>query len=392
MYELRVVALSEDARYVVLAPVLEGRRERYRVAVDERLRAALRGELGRLERKMRPDSALTPRQIQARVRAGETAETIAAAAGVAVEWVLRFETPVLAERAQVARQARHASLSVSGGEWTGVPLEEIVAARLEADGNRAEAADWDAWRRDDGRWVLQLRVGTFAAHWLWDPALARLVVHDESARSLLHPDSPVMDTAERAAEPRRLTLAPQPPEPLEPEVGVELRSATTADDGDLGPENADHDAASGVAMQRDVRHQDAGHGGHEEAGHEDAGHEDAGHEDAGHEDAGHEDAGHEDAGHEDAEGATAEQIAEPADTQEPTAPVPPADTTADLSAAQPAAEDATEPAAVPPTGADADAARARRSGRRKSVPSWEDILLGTGANPGTSTGSESFSG
>lgn len=263
MYELRVVALSEDARHVVLAPVLEGRRERYAVPVDDRLRAALRGELGRLERRSRPDSALTPREMQTRMRAGESAETIAAAAGVPVEWVLRFERPVLAERALVARQARASSLSVSGGEWTGVPLGEIVEARLEADGADAAEARWDSWRRDDGRWVVQVQCGPLVAHWLWDPALQRLVVHDEAARALLSP------AGEGA---RVLQLAP-----------------------DSAP--------------------------------------------------------------------------------------PPARPVSEPAAAPPEAE-----AVAPPAGAaEPEPARARR-GRRKSVPSWDDILLGTGTDPSESPG------
>lgn len=354
MYELRVVALSEDARHVVLAPVLPGRRERYRVAVDDRLRAALRGELGRLERKIRPDSALTPREIQARVRAGETAETIAAAAGVAVEWVLRFETPVLAERAQVASQARHASLSVSGGEWTGVPLEEIVAARLEADGNRPEVADWDAWRRDDGRWVLALRVGSFAAHWLWDPALQRLVVHDDAARSLLQPDGVATGPAMRLAEPRRLTLAPLPldsepegePETgprhldaLEPELGVELRSES----------DPDAEAVSGHHTgQRSWPEHTAEATGRPPAA--------TGSGAAG-------------GGEHGASSSGTESSADPGtatDSGSLTAPEEPAD------------DSAGDPSRA-----------ARRGSRRKSVPSWEDILLGTGAGPGTGAGSGS---
>lgn len=340
MYELRVVALSEDARYVVLAPVLEGRRERYRVAVDDRLRAALRGELGRLERKIRPDSALTPREIQARVRAGETAETIAAAAGVAVEWVLRFETPVLAERAQVARQARQASLSVSGGEWTGVPLEEIVAARLEADGSRPDRADWDAWRREDGRWVVQLRVGNFTAHWLWDPALARLVVHDEEARSLLHPDGPGA-TAAPAPQPRRLTLAAQPPdledqdadptggagaaELLQPEVLVELRSETGSPDQPLAG-NAEAGSGQQVDLVADL-----------------------------------------------------DAVQEPAIATGPEPEGSPEEI-ADVPTDPPAEADAGTD--LPAAGGPEPTRAARRGSRRKSVPSWEDILLGTAAHPG----------
>jgi hypothetical protein len=283
MYELRVVALSEDARYVVLAPALEGRRERYRLPVDDRLRAALRGELGRLERRSRPDSALTPREMQARLRAGETAETIAEAAGVPVEWVLRFEAPVLAERGLVAQQARRSSLSVSGGEWTGVPLEEVVTARLEADGVRPDRVEWDAWRRDDGRWVVAVRADGVAAQWLWDPALQRLVVHDDAARLLLHPEQ----RAPEAPDAQVIVLAKPAPAP---QAGPDEQEAEPAgDDGVLA---------------------------------------------------------------EDPQRAT--ERADPAAEAEP-------------------GEGAAEPT------------RGKRS-RRKSVPSWEDILLGTGTGPGGSSG------
>ena len=208
MYELRVVALSEDGRHLVLAPVLEGRRERYRVSVDDRMRAALRGELGRLERRSRPDSTLSPREIQSRLRSGEDAESIAAAAGIAVEWVARFEAPVLAERALIAEQARRSTLSVTAGDWTGVPLEQVVSARLEADGVDPRNIEWDSWRRDDGRWVVQARCGDIVAQWLWDPALQRLTVHDDGARALLHPGAAGGDATRD--EPRVLVLAPHP--------------------------------------------------------------------------------------------------------------------------------------------------------------------------------------
>lgn len=410
MYELRVVALSEDARYVVLAPVLEGRRERYRVPVDERLRAALRGELGRLERKIRPDSALTPREIQTRVRSGETAETIAAAAGVPVEWVLRFETPVLAERGMVARQARHSSLSVSGGEWTGVPLEEIVTARMEADGTKPDLAEWDAWRRDDSRWVLQLRIGATTAHWLWDPALQRLVVHDDAARSLLHNGTPALPDAEPLAELRHLVLAPEPADELLPEVLLELRSEAG---GSLNPpevldlaggsdpseatEGADPTTAAGAVETREPEDPDV------EA------------------DRDPELVAAPPAGNE-AEPAVGRNSADEAPAELPPDlaqdPMPPAEAglgepdSSALALALGAPELSRYSLGSPPSrgdGSDPDPtegggtseepgegssppARASKKARRKTVPSWEDILLGTGTGTGPGAGDAGSSG
>uniref|UniRef100_UPI0012FABCFD septation protein SepH n=1 Tax=Sedimentibacter sp. B4 TaxID=304766 RepID=UPI0012FABCFD len=42
------------------------------------------------------DSALTPREIQARVRAGQSLEDVARAAGMDVGWVEPFAGPVIA--------------------------------------------------------------------------------------------------------------------------------------------------------------------------------------------------------------------------------------------------------------------------------------------------------
>src|SRR5690606_24365193 len=78
MRDLSLVGLSEDRRYVL---VRSASGERFRLPVDESLRAALSGDrarLGQLEIQM--DSALRPRDIQARIRRGESPEEVADAA------------------------------------------------------------------------------------------------------------------------------------------------------------------------------------------------------------------------------------------------------------------------------------------------------------------------
>ena len=116
MQDLTPVGLSEDGTTLVL---ISSSGEEYAVRVDTRLRAALRGEnarLGQLEMKM--DSALRPRDIQARIRAGESPEDVAAAAKTTVEAIMPYAGPVLAERAHVAQTALKASLRRRSGEAT----------------------------------------------------------------------------------------------------------------------------------------------------------------------------------------------------------------------------------------------------------------------------------
>ena len=120
MQELRLVAVSEDGSYAVLtAP---GRSGRFSLPIDERLRIVARGQFSRLAQyEIEVESPLRPKEIQDRIRAGETAEEIADAAGVPIERVRRFEGPVLAERAYRAQEAQGASIRHRGRLRAGPP-------------------------------------------------------------------------------------------------------------------------------------------------------------------------------------------------------------------------------------------------------------------------------
>jgi hypothetical protein len=225
MRELRAVALSEDGGYLVLADA-GGRTdgEQFRVPVDDRLRAALRG-MRRSE--VRTESALTPREIQARLRAGETAAEVARAAGIPVERVERYEGPVLAERARVVQEARAALLPKDPGGVPGRPLGEVVDARLIVAQDNPAAAQWDAWRRVDGIWLVQLTSDSRCARWTWDPVVRRVRPHDDAARALVAPESaeqapppPPAPPVLRAAGPALTLVSDQglPATPAQPTV------------------------------------------------------------------------------------------------------------------------------------------------------------------------------
>src|SRR5215472_16670892 len=108
MTELRVMAVTGDGdRLVLRAP--DG--QEFTLPIDDRLRAAVRGDRARLGQiEIELDSQLRPRDIQARIRAGATAEEVAEFAGLPVERVRRFEGPVLAERAFMAERAQNTQI------------------------------------------------------------------------------------------------------------------------------------------------------------------------------------------------------------------------------------------------------------------------------------------
>jgi len=219
MQELRFVAVSEDGRYAVLA--IPGRSERFTLPIDERLRAVALGQTSRLAQyEIEVESPLRPKEIQARIRAGETVEEIADAAGIAVERVRWFEGPVLAERAYMADQAQAASVRRHGDTIPSAPgprLGEIVAERLNAIGADPDDAQWDARKRGDGSWQVQLMFTSgdrlHVAEWVFDPRRRHVMPADDNAARMSLP----------GAEPPQ--LAPPPGEATVTQLAPRLSSA-----------------------------------------------------------------------------------------------------------------------------------------------------------------------
>ena len=192
MQELRFVAVSEDGRYAVLA--VPGRSARFTLPIDERLRAVALGQTSRLAQyEIEVESPLRPKEIQARIRAGETVEEIADAAGIAVERVRWFEGPVLAERAYVAQQAQTASVRRPGESTPGPRLGEITTERLSLAGADPDDVQWDARKRGDGNWQVQLTFTTggrlHVAEWLYDPRRRHVIPSDDAAARMSLPGS-----------------------------------------------------------------------------------------------------------------------------------------------------------------------------------------------------------
>jgi hypothetical protein len=97
---------------------------------------------------------MSPREIQTRVRRGETPEAVADAAGVDVERIMAYAIPVLAEREFMVEQARKTVVRRRHVGGANVVLGSLVDEQVQARGGSAEAATWDSWRREDGRWTL----------------------------------------------------------------------------------------------------------------------------------------------------------------------------------------------------------------------------------------------
>ena len=188
MHDLRLVGVHEDGEHLMLS---DAQGERFSLPVDEALRAAVRRDRARLgQLQIEIDGGLRPRDVQARIRAGASAEEVAAMAGWSVEKVRRYEGPVLAERAHVTELARAVRVRRRNAEP--VALGTLVVRRLSGRGVDPERIAWDAWRPDEGPWVVVVEFAAGGrerqARWHYDSAARSVVPADDEARWLSEED------------------------------------------------------------------------------------------------------------------------------------------------------------------------------------------------------------
>jgi hypothetical protein len=230
MRDLSLEGLSEDRRFLVARDVTTG--DTYRIPADHRL-SSLIGTLSRTpsrdrstsgQMEIRMPSSLSPRDIQSRIRRGESPQSVADSAGVPVEQIEGFAGPVLAEREFMCEQARKTAIRRKHVGGAGVQLGILVSENIAASGGVPEDAAWDSWRREDGRWTV-LVTPHDAAHpatFLFDVKSRYVLPADELAHELVGdvalPDSTDMAIADAVRSYER------PADHVAPEVIVEAEA------------------------------------------------------------------------------------------------------------------------------------------------------------------------
>ena len=179
MRELTVVDV--DGLTLVLS---NGEDKEYRVAIDEATLQRLRSA-----RNPHDGPRVSPKEIQARIRAGLSAEEVAAVTGASVETVQRFEGPVLAEREYILNSAlavaTHTSIETEDGQTTSA-FGAVIRSRLHNLG--ATAQRWVSWKDEDGTWVVKVEFTAndidHDARWSFEPRKHALTPLNSDAGSL----------------------------------------------------------------------------------------------------------------------------------------------------------------------------------------------------------------
>ena len=164
MRELKVTDV-ENSTLIVLHP--DG--EEFRLVVDEIVLHRLRGA-----RASTGTVRVSPKDVQAHIRSGMSAPEVAALTGASLDFISRFEGPVLAERAFIVNSAlavaTQATVDLSTGE-TSSAFGALIHSRLreiDASGER-----WASWKETDGSWVIKLEFVAAEiehdARWIFEP-------------------------------------------------------------------------------------------------------------------------------------------------------------------------------------------------------------------------------
>lgn len=180
MDTLRLVEVTGDGDLVLMT----GDGRRFSLSVDEQLRSAVRRSRSGPQVEHTSDRP-GPREVQARIRAGADAEEVARQTGLDVDYVRRFEGPVLAERAHVADLARATAVD-RGGDPT-LTLERVVVDALTGEGLDVDNISWDSRRSDGTRWQVVVATdthGSVEATWAFDTATRSLEPVDAEAERL----------------------------------------------------------------------------------------------------------------------------------------------------------------------------------------------------------------
>ncbi|MFZ4895829.1 septation protein SepH [Plantibacter sp. Mn2098] len=132
---------------------------------------------------------ISPREVQAHIRGGLSAEDVAAVTGASLEYVQRFEGPVIAEREHIVGTALGvAVLPTTDGtsDDTDATFGSVIRARLERLGATGER--WTSWKDAEGGWIVKLAFTAdqveHDARWAFEPKKLALAPIGSEATTL----------------------------------------------------------------------------------------------------------------------------------------------------------------------------------------------------------------
>lgn len=212
MSELRLTGKTEDGSHLAL---VDNEGNQYSVRISDTLRATVNQP--RLTSVPAADAAetISVKEIQRRLRAGESFEQIAREGQISVEKVQRFSGPIMQEREYILDRARELVMRKDAYR-VDLTFADVVIAKLTPRGVDADQISWNTWRLPDGVWHIEMhfpnRDGSGVATWNFDLTRRALEATDDNGAWLLDEEAParVQATAMIHSEPTHPSRTQEP--------------------------------------------------------------------------------------------------------------------------------------------------------------------------------------
>jgi hypothetical protein len=216
MTELRLDGKTEDGSHLSLVDT-DG--NNYSLRISDTLRATVNQPRLTSVPAMDAVETISVKEIQRRLRAGDSFEQIAREGQTTVDKVERFSGPIMQEREYILENARNLIMR-KDIHRIDLTFREVVLAKLAARGVDTDEVSWNTWRQPDGTWHIELhypnRDGNGIATWNFDLSRRALDASDDNGAWLIDEEAPVRapSTAIIYSEPshpsRLEEVAPEP--------------------------------------------------------------------------------------------------------------------------------------------------------------------------------------
>jgi hypothetical protein len=170
------------------------------------------------------NEAISVKDIQRRLRAGETMDSIAREGNISIEKVERFSGPILQERIFIIDQVHGLSPRREGkdGGRDHLTFLELVISKLSPRGVDIDALNWITWRMEDGTWTIELhypnRDGSGVAQFSYDGQRRSISALDDNAAWMIGEEAPArrIESGIIYSQPTHPSRIAAPTEPREP--------------------------------------------------------------------------------------------------------------------------------------------------------------------------------
>ena len=218
MTELRLDGKTEDGNHLSL---VDGDGKNYSVRISDTLRATVNQPRLTSVPAVDAQETISVKEIQRRLRAGESFEQIARDGQTTVEKVERFSGPIMQEREYILSNARDLVMRKDAHRIE-LTFGEVVLAKLAPRGVDTDQVSWNTWRQLDGVWHIELhypnRDGNGVATWNFDLARRALDASDDNGAWLIDEEAPtrISTSAMIYSEPTHPSRLEEPK--IEPEI------------------------------------------------------------------------------------------------------------------------------------------------------------------------------